>query len=133
MEKDQASSYDFTDYYGSIGIIIMTELDSAVEKLIAIIKDTEVYMEYERQKEKVNRIQDLKAQIDAYRIRNYEIQNLSNEEDVLQKIEDFEREYETFRENPIVSDFLAAELALCRMMQEINIRLTAALDFDLTL
>lgn len=110
----------------------MIELDSAVEKLIEIIRDTEVYMEYARQKEKVNRIPDLKAQIDAYRIRNYEIQNLSNDDEVFQKIEDFEREYESFRENPIVSDFLAAEVALCRMMQEINIRLTAALDFDLT-
>ncbi len=110
----------------------MIELDSAVEKLIAIIRDTEVYMEYERQKEKVNRIPDLKAQIDIFRVRNYEIQNLSNDEEVFQKIEDFEREYESFRENPIVSDFLEAELALCRMMQEINIRLTEALDFDLT-
>ncbi len=110
----------------------MTELNVAVEKLIDIIRDTEVYKEYERQKEKVNRIPDLKAKIDAYRIRNFEIQNLVNDSEVLQKIEEFEREYESFRENPIVSDFLAAELALCRMMQEINIRLTAALDFDLT-
>lgn len=110
----------------------MTELNVAVEKLIDIIRDTEVYKEYERQKEKVNHIPDLKAKIDAYRIRNFEIQNLVNDSEVLQKIEEFEREYESFRENPIVSDFLAAELALCRMMQEINIRLTAALDFDLT-
>ena len=109
----------------------MTELNVAVEKLIDIIRVTEVYKEYERQKEKVNRIPDLKAQIDTFRIRNFEIQNLSDDADVFQKIEDFEREYESFRENPIVSDFLAAELALCRMMQEINIRLTAALDFDL--
>jgi len=111
----------------------MTELNVAVEKLIDIIRDTEVYAEYERQKEKVNRIPDLKAQIDTFRIRNFEIQNLSDDADVFQKIEDFEREYESFRENPIVSDFLSAELALCRMMQEINIRLTAALDFDLNL
>lgn len=109
----------------------MTELNVAVEKLIDTIRDTEVYAEYERQKEKVNRIPDLKSQIDTYRIRNFEIQNLSNDDDVFRKIEDFEREYESFRENPIVSDFLEAELALCRMMQEINIRLTAALDFDL--
>lgn len=109
----------------------MTELDGAVEKLIAIIRDTRVYMEYEREKEKVNRIPDLKQKIDTYRIRSYEIQNLCNDDEIVQKIEEFEREYESFRENPIVADFLAAELALCRMMQEINIRLTAALDFDL--
>lgn len=30
----------------------------------------------------------------------------------------------------MVSDFLAAELAFCRMMQDINLRLTEALHFE---
>lgn len=109
----------------------MTELDETVEKLITVVKETDAYKEYEIQKAKVSRIPDLKAQIDAFRIRNFEIQNMSDDADVLRKLEEFEKESEVFRENPIVEDFLDAELALCRMMQEISMRLTAALDFDL--
>ena len=42
----------------------------------------------------------------------------------------FEKEYEKFRENPIVDDFLKAELAFCRLMQEINMIITEELDFE---
>lgn len=110
----------------------MSELERAVENLSAAIKKTDVYREYEREKEKVSHIPELKAQIDAYRIRNFEMQSMANDEELFHKIEDFEQEYEKFRENPLVADFLAAELALCRMVQTINMELTAALDFDLT-
>ena len=42
----------------------------------------------------------------------------------------FEKEYEKFRENPIVDDFLRAELAFCRLIQEINVMITEELDFE---
>ena len=35
-----------------------------------------------------------------------------------------------FRENPVVDDFLRAELAFCRMMQEMYVLLTAEIDFE---
>ncbi|MGN1147778.1 MAG: YlbF family regulator [Lachnospiraceae bacterium] len=108
----------------------MSELDCAVDNLIAAIKDTKEYRTYVMEKEKVSRFPELKAQIDDYRIRNYEIQCMSNDDDLFHKMEDFEREYEKFRENPLVSDFLAAELDFCRMMQNMNIKVTAALDFN---
>lgn len=103
-----------------------------MENLSIAIRNTDVYQEYERQKEKVSRIPELKAQIDEYRIRNFEMQSMTDDGELFHKIEDFEREYEKFRENPLVADFLAAELALCRMVQTINMRVTEALDFDLT-
>lgn len=108
----------------------MSELDCAVDNLIAAIKDTKEYRAYVLEKEKVSRFPELKAQIDDYRIRNYEMQCMSNDDELFHKIEEFEREYEKFRENPLVSDFLAAELDFCRMMQNMNIRVTAALDFN---
>ena len=45
-------------------------------------------------------------------------------------MEAFEQEYMKFRENPLVEDFLRAELAFCRMMQEVNILITAEIDFE---
>ena len=108
----------------------MDEWECVVEKLIDSIKHTKQYLEYEREKEKVNRFPDLKEQIDSYRWRNFEIQNMTNDEELFFKMEEFEREYEKFRENPIVADFLAAELSLCRLIQNINTRITAALDFE---
>ena len=71
-----------------------------------------------------------RERIDEYRIRNFELQNSAYAEDLLDKMEAFEREYEKFRENPLVEGFLDAELAFCRMMQEIEVKLTEAVDFE---
>ena len=46
------------------------------------------------------------------------------------KLDQFTRENEAFRENPLVSDFLAAELAFCRMMQEIGLYVTDQMHFE---
>ena len=73
---------------------------------------------------------NLRERIDEYRIRNFELQNSAYAEDLLDKMEAFEREYEKFRENPLVEGFLDAELAFCRMMQEIEVKLTEAVDFE---
>ncbi|MCH5275393.1 MAG: YlbF family regulator [Lachnospiraceae bacterium] len=108
----------------------MGEWEREVENLIETVKCTEQYRAYVREKEKVNRFPELKEQIDSYRLRNFEIQNMSNDEELFFKMEEFEREYEKFRENPIVADFLAAELSLCRLIQKINTRITEALNFE---
>lgn len=108
----------------------MSNLDSAVAELIGAIKQTEQYLAYEREKEKINRFPELKKQVVEYRLRNYRLQSMTNDEELFHKIEEFEQEYEKFRENPIVADFLAAELGFCRMMQSVNIRITEALNFE---
>lgn len=108
----------------------MIEFDNAVDNLITAIKESKEYRAYVLEREKVSRFPELKAQIDDFRIRNYEMQCMSNDDELFHKIEEFEREYEKFRENPLVSDFLAAELDFCRMIQDMNNKVTAALDFN---
>jgi len=46
-------------------------------------------------------------------------------------MDEYEKEYEKFRENPVVESFLQAELAFCRMMQELNVLIMDHLDFEL--
>jgi len=103
-------------------------MEQALQAYIDKILETEEYQEYVIQKNKVKQQPELKAQIDAFRTRNFEMQ--TGKELVFEKIEAFEREYEDFRENPLVADFLAAELAFCRMMQKYNGRIMDAIDFE---
>ena len=42
----------------------------------------------------------------------------------------FERENEEFRANPLVDRFLGAELALCRMLQEVSLQVIEEMDFE---
>lgn len=103
-------------------------LDGAVEALITAILGCEEYLAYRAELNKVLQHPELKLKIDNYRKQNYELQ--TSEDIDFDKLDRFEKEYENFRSDPLVSDFLAAELAFCKRMQEIETRVTARLDFQ---
>ena len=99
------------------------------------IREDEICKEYFRQKEIVTtQYLDLKKQIDEFRYRNYKLQNETDADRLFDETDRFEREYEEFCKNPIVSDFMAAELAFCRMYQDVQSVLGEAFakDFDLS-
>lgn len=106
----------------------MKHIDAATDEFIAVILSTDAYRNYRRELERVKQEPGLKEQIDEYRKRNYEFQ--ASPDIDFNRLDHFEKEYENFRANPIVADFLAAELDLCRMMQRINTRITAELNFE---
>lgn len=110
----------------------MTENDvmETAKKLAGIIRETDVYQEYLHQRELLKKQPELYAQVNAYRQKNFDIQSESDGVELFDRMEAFEREYREFRENPAVDDFLRAELAFCRMIQEMNVLLTAQIDFE---
>lgn len=106
----------------------MNTVDEAVEGLLDAILNSDVYKEYIQSLEKVKQYPELKKQIDEYRMRNFELQQ--SPDYAFDKMEQFQREYQSFRENPLVSDFLASELAFCRMVQDIECRLAENIQFE---
>lgn len=106
----------------------ISRLDGAIAALTEAVLATEEYQAYAAVLTKVKQYPELKEQIDDFRKRNFELQ-LSADND-FNKLDRFEQEYETFRENMLVQDFLAAELDLCRLIQDIYLRITAALHFE---
>ena len=103
-------------------------MEQALQTYIDKLLDSPEYKEYALQKEKVKQYPELKVQIDAFRAKNFEMQ--TSKDMVFEMIETFEKEYRDFRENPLVNDFLAAELAFCRLLQKNNARIMDAIDFE---
>lgn len=103
-------------------------VNQAVEQMVQAIRNTDAYMEYRRQLGRIKEQPELKKQIDDFRTRNFELQ--TSKDTNFDKIDQFTRENEAFRENPLVSDFLAAEQAFCRMMQEIGLYVTDQMKFE---
>ena len=103
-------------------------VNQAVEQLVQAIRGTDAWLEYQKQLQRVKEQPELKRQIDEYRTRNFELQ--TSKDTSFDKLDQFTRENEAFRENPLVSDFLAAELAFCRMMQEIGLYVTDQMNFE---
>ena len=103
-------------------------VNQAVEQMVQAIRNTDAYLEYQKQLARVKEQSELKRQIDEFRTRNFELQ--TSKDTNFDKLDQFTRENEAFRENPLVSDFLVAELAFCRMMQEIGLYVTDQMHFE---
>ncbi len=106
----------------------MTDFKQALDNYIAAILETEEYRAYRTELEKVKSVPGLKEKIDDFRTRNFLLQ--SDPDCDFGKLDHLEREYELFREDVLVSDFLAAELAFCRLLQTTNTYIAGKLDFE---
>lgn len=103
----------------------------AAERFVQEIRETDIYREYDLQKRRLKEQPDLFEKVREFRQKNFAIQTADTQGDELfDKMEAFERENEKLRENPLVDSFLRAELAFCRMIQEVNVCIMAELDFE---
>ena len=120
-----------TDYEkGTDYVMLEQSAINAVDKFVASIKETETYKEYCEQLQLIKQQPQQYEKVNEFRKRNFELQNSAQTDDLFEKIDAFEKEYERFRENPLVDNFLCAELALCRMMQKVDVMITEKLDFE---
>lgn len=106
------------------------EIIEAAKKFAGMIMTSKTYKEYLYQRERIKKQPELYEKVNEYRQRNFDLQNESDSDDIFERMEEFDREYEKFRENPLVDDFLSAELAFCRMMQEVYMLLAEEIDFE---
>ena len=60
------------------------KIKRTVRDFMSVVKDTEEYRNYNREKERIMKHPELKRRIDEFRIRNYEVQNLSDEEEIFE-------------------------------------------------
>lgn len=106
------------------------EIRYAAKEYASKIQKTETYRKYCYERDRIKQYPDLYAEVNEYRRKTFELQNYTDQDQLFDALDAYEKEYEKFRENPIVEGFLQAELAYCRMMQELNILIMNHLDFE---
>jgi len=99
----------------------MDTVKNKVEELVAAILESSEYRSFREAGQQV---------MDVPGLADYELQN-SGAEDLYEQMEEFENQYREFRKNPIVSRYLEHELRICRMLQEINARITNSVELML--
>ena len=75
-------------------------VNQAVEQMVQAIRNTDAYLEYQKQLARVKEQSELKRQIDEFRTRNFELQ--TSKDTNFDKLDQFTRENEAFRENPLL-------------------------------
>lgn len=123
MEKNQETSYDSSYYFRGIKEFFM-EIQQALEELLEALKSSDSFRNYQLQKERVKGYPGLVERINEFRKKRFEFQNYDGDDL-------FEKEFKDFEEEPIVREYLAAELEICRRIQEINASITDVVDIDM--
>ena len=108
----------------------MSRMDEAMQELVEAVKFSEEYIRYQDIKNRVHNQPQLEEQIHAFRQKNYLLQNSQGTVDLYEETDRMENEYREFRKNPMVSEYLAAENALCKIVQQINWTLIEGLEFE---
>ena len=74
---------------------------------------------------------ELKKRVDAFRGDNYRVQNECGSDNLFDVVEQMGKESAELRRLPEVNAYLDAELALCKMMQKICVKLAEGIDMDI--
>jgi cell fate (sporulation/competence/biofilm development) regulator YlbF (YheA/YmcA/DUF963 family) len=106
----------------------MDAVSRNIRILLSVVKRSEVYREYKKQEDILNKNPQLRERVDQFRADNFRLQNEAGREDLFLVAEQLSRESAELRRIPEVNAYLDAELALCKMMQRICRELTEGID-----
>jgi cell fate (sporulation/competence/biofilm development) regulator YlbF (YheA/YmcA/DUF963 family) len=109
----------------------MDEVGKCTQELVNAICNSREYREFEESKKKVRENPGLQEEIDRFRRRNFELQNKMESDDLYADLDEFQRENESFRSNPLVEEYLEDELAVCRMIQRVNQAIMTTINLDI--
>ncbi len=108
----------------------MSQIEEALDGLMQAIKSSREFNRYQRAKGQLKLFPELEQEVMEFCRKNYELQNSQGTVDLYEETDRMEQEYCEFRKNPLVAEYLASELALCRIVQQINWTLVEGLDFQ---
>lgn len=109
----------------------MNSLDELKKQIRKTIQESEEYKEYRELYDYISRHPDLKRQIDEFRKENFRIQYSDEVEDAIEAGLELNNRFADLRSEPVVDRFLAAEMCLCRLVQEICMAVADSVDFDM--
>jgi cell fate (sporulation/competence/biofilm development) regulator YlbF (YheA/YmcA/DUF963 family) len=108
----------------------MKSVESCTEELIQSILESEEYTQFSAIREKLADEPELHRQINDFRVHIFEVQNSQEPLDMYEEQRRLCRDYEEFRKNPLVNDYLQAELGVCRLVQHIADQIAKGVDLD---
>lgn len=108
----------------------MSNIDYYVNRAIEEIKSESVYRQYTTSLEKLNANPEIKRQVDEWRRLNYQAQIKNDDADSYDTIDDIDDKIDELSCIPEVNQFLEAEAALCRLLQDISVRVHEAIHLD---
>ncbi len=108
------------------------EIRRALEQFLEALQESQAFKDYKYQQQRIKRVPGMAERINEYRSKRFEFQKYTGE-DLFEKVDEFQREYQSLKEEPIAREYLEAELEICRLVQEINTAIDELVDIDMEL
>ena len=105
----------------------MSRVEELTKELTEAITDSCEYKRFKEFESEVMKRPDLKRALDDLRRENFRMQY----SEVLSATQELEGQFADIRKQPEVEGYLAAEMELCRMVQEICMSIVEAVDFNM--
>ncbi|MCM1309056.1 MAG: YlbF family regulator [Butyrivibrio sp.] len=106
------------------------ETDSLAKQLSVAIRQSGEYTLYRQKLEELREQPELYGQVNNLRRNNFQRQNSGGGRMTYDEYSAFAAESRRLRANPLVNEFLDAEVSLGRLLQDINRIIISEIDFD---
>ena len=106
------------------------EIRPRLEELVRAIGDSEEYRTYEEARGRLELDPEKKKRANDFRRKNFQFQN-SEESMSAQAQVAMYHEREALRRDPLIDEYLKAELVMCRLLRQISLGIMETVDLDL--
>ncbi len=109
----------------------MSTVSECKKQLLCAIRESKEMRRFETARDALKNHDAEREQIDAFRKRVFLLQNSNESIDMLDEMTGLFQVREELHENPLVGEYLDAELDLCRMLQRISMDVMNITDLEL--
>ena len=111
--------------------MMSSEVEACTRALMEAIRNSVEYRNFEQCREQVRRQPELRKIIDEFRRETYLLQNSNSSLDLADEMKRLYEKRREIRKNKVVSDYLSAEVGICRMLQKISMEVMNVTDLEL--
>lgn len=108
----------------------MNAVKKSLENLVTALESCDEYKRYKAACTQVRLHPEKERRLQEFRKKNYLLQNSCGPVDRYTESDRLETEYADVYRDPLLQEFLNAEVAVCRIVQEVNRELINCLDFE---
>ncbi len=109
----------------------MSNIDQAKEVFFESIRNSDIYIRFEKARKSIEGQEEKKAIIDAFRENAYQLTNTAEPLDHTDELQELFTTRHRIRKDPLIDEYLTAELEYCRMIQRICMELLMLSDVQI--
>lgn len=107
------------------------QIEKCTRDLLEALKECEEYKIFEENKERMKGHPELRSKMDEFRKKVYLIQNSNTPIDMLDEMSKLFKERQEIYKEPLVAEYIEAELHMCRILQKISMEIMGVAKVEL--